>query len=109
MGLMEGFDTKNQVYAINRSGWMTEKPLYKSNNYDTRFSLQCSGDNFNVKIDKSRVDHSSRGLLPTPLSGSFLAFSPPSNNSRKIDHIVRNNFRSNSSTQNLSQMNNYYT
>ena len=102
MGLMEGFDTKNQVYAINRSGWMTEKPLYKSNNYDTRFSLQCSGDNFNVKIDKSRVDHSSRGLLPAPLSGSFLAFSPPSNNSRKIDHIVRNNFRSNSSTQNLS-------
>ena len=27
-GLMQGLDTQNPVYAISRSGWIQEKPLY---------------------------------------------------------------------------------
>ena len=95
---MEGFDTRNQVFAISRSGWVTEKPVYHQNNYNTRVSLQCNGDNINFKIDKSRSNYGSMSALSTPMSGSFVAFSPANEGNTKANQIIRNNYRSNQST-----------
>ena len=83
------------MFAISRSGWVTEKPVYHQNNYNTRVSLQCNGENFKFKIDKSRSDYGSMSALTSPVSGSFVAFSPPIEGNDKANQIIRNNFRSN--------------
>ena len=70
--MMEGFDIKNQVYAISRNGWVTEKPLYQQNNYN----------------------YGSMSALTNPMNESFMGMNS-FDSSDQVNQIIKHNFHSN--------------
>ena len=80
--MMEGFDVQNPVYAVSRSGWLQEKPLYQQNNYN----------------------YGSMSAMTSPMNDSFMnSF----DSSDRVNQIIKNNLQNNqqaAAQRNLSPM-----